>query len=160
MFGRFTAVDVDEHGHLQVRCEGDDDGHIGPVTEDRPVRSVVYLPDAFTPSAELLALRVQRPAGFQTKAEPPAPFTLRYVGDDPTDSRYRLYETYFPGRVVSGTLTAFEVNAAAAEQGYPYRGPLTFRGTTKKRPAQFSGEKSVVRIAADEPIPEILLDRP
>jgi hypothetical protein len=158
--GHFTEVSVNEYGQLRFRSESDDDGHIGPVTVDHAVRSIIYLPEVFTPSADLLALRVRRPADFRLTAEAPAAFTLRLLGVDPTDPGYRLYETYFPGMVVTGTLSGFELNDAAVLRGYPYRGPLIYHGPTKRRPSRYPGEKSVVRIPASETIPTILLYRP
>lgn len=158
--GRFSAAGADEFGRLSLRSEAGDDGRVGPTTVDAAVESVIYLPQAFTPSAELLALRVRRPVDFGLPAGPPEPFTLRLIGDDPADPAYRLYETSFAGTVVSGTVTGFELNAATVERGYPYRGPLVYRGWTKRRPARSPGEKSVIRIPIGAAIPEILLYRP
>lgn len=158
--GRFTDASVDESGRLRLRSEAGDDGHVGAVTVDREVLSVIFLPRTFTPTAELLALRVARPADFHLSNEGPAPFTLRLLGIDPTDPAYRLYETHFPGTVVSGTLNEFELNEATVARGYPYRGPIVYRGSTKRRPARYAGEKSVVRIPVSVEIPPILLYRP
>src|ERR1700681_3157517 len=144
--GSFTEISVDAYGQLVMRSEAGNDGHVDAATLDQAVRSIVFLPDAFKPAADLRALRVSRPVDFQLGPVPPAPFTLRFLGNDPTDPAYRLYETYFPGKVVTGTLSSFELNGAAVKQGYPYRGPVIFRGWTKRRPPQFPGEKSVVRI--------------
>ena len=158
--GRFTEASVDEYDRLRLRSEAGDDGYVGPVTVDRAVRSVIFLPQTFSPSSKLLALRVRRPADFHLSDEGPSPFTLRLLGADPADPAYRLYETYFPGTVVTGTMTGFELNEADVARGYPYRGPLTYRGSTTRRPSQYAGEKSVVRIPISVPIPPILLYRP
>lgn len=158
--GRFTEAGVDEFGRLRLRAEAGDDGHVGPITVDKAVTSVIFLAATFKPRPELLALRVKRPAEFHLSTEAPAPFYLRLVGDDPSDPTFRLYETHFPGKVVTGTLTGFEVDDATVKRGYPYRGPITFRGWTNRRPANYPGEKSIVRIPVDVTIPEILIYRP